>query len=136
MKISGLGMSLSVDDSGGAPVPIENDVTDFTVNTSRGEQNVTGIDVEALERLLLLGDAEISLKGTFNKDVSHSVFKDIGVLKAGEVGRTVTVGYPDGVTLDMEMIFTSYNIARGADGSLTWTATGKLSDGVVPTFAP
>ncbi len=133
-KLSGLGMSLSVDDSGGTPVDISNDVNSFNVKTSRGEQDVTGLDKEAMERLLLLGDAEISLNGTFNPTLSHTVFKNIGTIFAGQVGRTVTIGYPGPVGLAMEMVFTDYNIDRGNDGALTWTATGKLANGTVPTF--
>ncbi|HUV73870.1 MAG TPA: hypothetical protein VMW79_06150 [Anaerolineae bacterium] len=133
-KVTGLGMTLSVDDDAGNLQDISGDAPSFTVNTSRGEQDVTGIDKSAMERLLLLGDAEISISGVFNAALSHLVFRKIGTILAGQVGRTVTIAYPDAVTLSMEMVFSSYNINRGADGSLTWTATGKLADGTVPTF--
>ena len=133
-KISGLGMTLSVDDDGGNLQDISNDVTSFTVNTSRGEQDVTGIDKSAMERLLLLGDAEISISGVFNAALSHLVFRKIGTIFAGQVGRTVTIAYPSAVTLSFEAVFSSYNTARGADGALNFTATGKLADGTVPTF--
>jgi hypothetical protein len=128
-------MQVEVDTSAGAPSDISNDVQDITVNTSRGSQDCTGLDKSALERLLLLGDASVSMKGTFNAALSHAVFKDFGTLFAGEVGRTVTLTYPGAVILEMEMVFESYNVARGADGSLTWTVSGKLSDGTVPTWA-
>ena len=136
-KISGLGMKLEVDDSAGDAQDISNDVQEVTVNTSRGSFDCTGLDKSALERLLLLADASLSLKGTFNAaaDMSHDVFKDFGTLFAGEVGRTVTLTYPGAVVLEMEMIFESYNVVRGADGSLTWTVSGKLSDGTVPLWA-
>ena len=133
-KTTGLGMTLSVDDDAGNLQDISNDSPSFTVNTSRGEQDVTGLDKSAMERLLLLGDAEISISGVFNAALSHLVFRKIGTIVAGQVGRTVTIAYPDAVTLSMEMVFSSYNVVRGADGSLTWTASGKLSNGTVPTF--
>jgi len=134
-KITGLGMQVEVDDSAGVPQDISNDINDITVNTSRGEQDVTGLDKEAMERLLLLGDASVSIKGTFNAALSHAVFKDFGTLFAGEVGRTVTLTYPGAVILEMEMVFENYDVARAANGALTWTVTGKLSDGTVPTWA-
>jgi len=134
-KITGLGMQVEVDDSSGAPIDISNDVNDVTVNTSRGSQDCTGLDKEAMERLLLLGDAKVSLKGTFNEALSHGVFKDFGTLFAGEVGRTVTLTYPGAVVLEMEMVFESYDVARAANGALTWTASGALSDGTVPTWS-
>jgi len=135
-KTTGLGLTVSIDDGAGALQDISNDITSFTVNTTRGEQDVTGLDKSAMERLLLLGDADISLTGVFNAaaNMSHDVFKAIGTIFAGQVGRTVTIAYPDAVTLSMEVVFSSYNIARGADGSLVWTASGKLSNGAVPTF--
>ena len=135
-KTTGLGLTVSVDDAAGDLQDISNDINSFTVNTTRGEQDVTGIDKSALERLLLLGDAEISLTGVFNAtaDKSHDVFKAIGTILAGQVGRTVTIAYPSAVTLSFEAVFSSYNTARGADGALNFTATGKLADGTVPTF--
>ena len=43
-KESGLGATVSLDDSGGTLRDISNDVTAFTIHTPRAEQNVTGID--------------------------------------------------------------------------------------------
>jgi hypothetical protein len=134
-KITGLGMQVEIDDSAGAPQDISNDINDITVNTSRGSQDVTGLDKEALERLLLLGDASVTIKGTFNAALSHTVLNDFGAILAGQVGRTVTLTYPGTVILEMEMVFENYDVARAANGALTWTATGKLSDGTVPTWS-
>ena len=38
-------------------------------------------------------------------------------------------------TLANETLFTDYALTRGADGALTWTAPGVLSDGTVPTWS-
>jgi hypothetical protein len=135
-KMSGIGLTISVDNAAGAPVAIGPDVNSCTINTSRGEQDITGLDKSAVERLLLLGDAELGLTGTYNPALSHTVFADLAIL-AGQVGRTVTIVLPGAglITLACEMVFPSYNLSRGADGSLTWTATGKLSSGTLPTFA-
>jgi len=136
MKTSGIGLTISVDDAAGAPVAIGPDVVSCTINTSRGEQDVTGLDKAAVERLLLLGDAELGLNGIYNPALSHTVFADLAIL-AGQVGRTVTIVLPGAglVNLICEMVFSNYNLSRGTDGSLTWTATGKLSSGTLPTFA-
>jgi hypothetical protein len=77
-KESGLGATVSVDDSGGTLRDISNDVTDFTINTPRAEQNVTGVDKSANERLQLLADGAFTLNGVYNDaaNKSHDVFKD------------------------------------------------------------
>ena len=132
-KETGLGFAVSVDDSGGTLRDISNDITNFTLNTPRGVQDVTGIDKSAMERLLLLADGQITLNGVFNdaSNMSHDVFKTV---PSTSVERTVATVH-SGQTLTMECLFSDYNLTRAADGSLTWTATGQLSDGTAPTWA-
>ncbi|MCJ7804251.1 hypothetical protein MUP35_00750 [Patescibacteria group bacterium] len=134
-KISGIPVQLQVDNSLDVAVDISGDVQEITVNTSVGSEDVTGLDVSALERLLLLTDAEVSIKGTFNELLSHTVFANFDVLKAGEVGRSVTITYPGPIHLDVELVFESYVVVRAANGALTWTVSGRLADGTVPTWA-
>ncbi|MCJ7804252.1 hypothetical protein MUP35_00755 [Patescibacteria group bacterium] len=131
-KISGLGMTVAVDDAAGAAQTITNDINDITVDTSRGSEDVTGLDKSAIERIALLTDATVTMKGTFNATGAHAVFKSLVIL-AGQVGRTVTITYPGAVVLEMEIVFESYNVVRAANGALTWTASGKLASGIVPT---
>jgi hypothetical protein len=50
------------------------------------------------------------------------------------VARTVTL-VVSGQTLPNEMLFSDYALTRAADGSLTWSAPGALSNGTVPTWA-
>ena len=132
-KETGLGWTtLSVDDSGGTPVVIKNDITDFSFGTPRGVQDVTGVDKSAMERLLLLADFTITLNGVFNPSAaSHSVFATV---PSTSVVRTVSMTVSAQV-LPNETLFTDYALSRAADGSLTWTAPGVLSGGVVPTWA-
>ncbi len=60
-KETGLGWTtLSVDDSGGTPVVIKNDITDLSISTPRGVQDVTGVDKSAKEALLLLADCSLT----------------------------------------------------------------------------
>jgi len=134
-KETGLAITtLSVDDSGGTARAIINDITDFAVSTPRPEQLVTGIDKSAEERLLLLADYSISLNGVFNDAASVSAHAVFSTVPSTSVARTVTLAV-SGQSLPAEMLFTDYNLTRGTDGSLVWTAPGVLADGTVPTWA-
>lgn len=133
-KETGLGWTtLSVDGSDGALNAIKNDVTNFSFATPRAVQDVTGVDKSAMERLLLLADFSIDLNGVFNDaaDQAHATFKDVA---STSVTRTVSLVI-SGQTLNNECLFTDYALQRGADGSLTWSAPGVLSDGTVPTWS-
>ena len=132
-KESGLGWTtLSVDDSGTSPVVIKNDITDLSISTPRGVQDVTGIDKSAKEALLLLADCSLTYNGVFNPaSASHSVFKTV---PSTSVARTCTMTISS-QTLAVEALFTDYNLSRNSDGSLTWTAPGVLADGTVPTWS-
>lgn len=133
-KESGLGWTtLSVDGSDAAANDIKNDVTNFAFATPRAVQDVTGVDKSAMERLLLLADFSIDLSGVFNDaaDQSHATFKDVA---STSVARTVSLAI-SGQTLANECLFTDYALSRGADGALTWSAPGVLSDGTVPTWS-
>lgn len=133
-KETGLGITtLSVDDSGGSARAIVNDITNFSFSTPRGIQDVTGVDKSAMERLLLLADAQVQLNGVFNdaSNAAHDVFKTV---PSTSVARTVTF-VVSGQTLPNEMLFSDYALTRATDGSLTWTAPGALANGTVPTWA-
>lgn len=133
-KESGIGWTtLSVDDSSGTPRDIRNDITNFQFATPRAVQDVTGVDKSAIERLLLLADFSITLNGVFNDaaNMSHATLKTV---PSTSVNRTVSLGV-SGQTLANECLFTDYNLTRGQDGSLTWSAPGVLADGTVPTWS-
>lgn len=123
-KFSGLGMSLTVEDSGGSPVNIAADVGSLVCNTVRGEQDVTGIDKSAMERLDLLEDSDVQFSGNgFPPATTRAVFEEL------DNEREVVIGYPDSATFTLTVRLFSYNINRGQDGGLSWQATGKLSNG-------
>ncbi len=133
-KESGLGWTtLSVDGSDTAANDIRNDVTNFEFATPRAVQEVTGIDVSAMERLLLLADFSITMNGVFNDDAdkSHATFKDVG---STSVTRTVAIAV-SGQTLSTECLLTDYQLSRGDDGSLTWSVPGVLQSGIAPTWS-
>lgn len=134
-KSTGLAITtLSVDDSGGTPRDIRNDITNFQFATPRAVQEVTGIDKSAIERLLVLADFSITCNGVFNPTAttsSHAVFRTV---PSTSINRTVTIVIA-AQTLPNECLFTDYNLSRAASGELTWTAPGVLADGTVPTWA-
>ena len=134
-KISGLGDTVSVDDSGGSARDISNDVTDFSINLPQALLDVAGVDKSAQERLIGLNDGTVTLNGVFDpaSNKAHDVFKT----RTGT--RTVTITlYEDGSgdpRLIMEMLVGNYDISRGNDGMLTWTSTLSLQSGTVPTWS-
>jgi len=132
-KESGLGMSVIIDDSGGSARTISNDITSIDIATPREEQDITGLDKSARERLLLLADFTVAISGVFNdaSNMSHDVFKTV---PSTSVARTTTTAI-SGQTLPGELFYTDYAVARGGDGSLVWSAPGALAGGVVPTWA-
>lgn len=133
-KETGLGWTtFSVDDSGGNVCPIINDVTNFSMATPRGVQDVTGLDKSAFERLLLLADFSIDTSGVFNDEASrsHAVFKTV---PSTSVARTTTITV-SGQTLAPEVLYTDYALTRAQSGELTWSAPGVLSNGTVPTWS-
>ena len=134
-KSSGLGWTtLTVDDSGGTPQAIKNDITNLSFATPRGVQDITGIDKSAYERLLLLADCSMTLTGVMNPTAgatAHTVFKTV---PSTSVARTVSITV-NAVSLPNEILFTDYPIARSASGELTFAVPGVLSDGTVPTWA-
>lgn len=131
-KESGLGFAVAVDDSGATARTISNDVTNFAFATPRGVQDITGVDSSAMERLLLLADMSVTLNGVFNDaaNMSHAVFATV---PSTSVNRTTTLTI-SGQILAAEMLYSDYQLTRGNDGSLTWTAPGALADGAVPTW--
>jgi hypothetical protein len=132
-KESGLGMALAVDDSTGTAQTISNDVTEFEFATPRGVQEVTGIDKSAMERLLLLADFSITMKGVFNDaaNMSHAVLKTV---PSTSVLRAITISV-SGQTLACETMISDYAMSRSSEGELTWEAPAALANGAVPTWS-
>jgi len=130
-KTSGITTTVTIDDKDGSANAISNDVTSITTNTSRGVQDVTGVDKAAMERILLLSDGTLQLQGVFNtaSAMSHATLSTV----TDNDTRTVAIGYP-GATLTMEMVLHAYNVSRAQDGSLTWTADLSLANGTAPAW--
>ena len=133
-KEPGFPFTVIVDDSGAVARTISNDINSLNFATPRGVQDITGVDMSAIERQLLLADASVTLNcAAFNDEsnLSHQVFKTIS---SSSVTRTVSLAC-SGQTLAMEMLLTDYQLNRGGDGSLTSSVPGVLQSGLVPTWS-
>jgi hypothetical protein len=114
---------------------ISDDITEFSLATPRAEQDITGVDVYAHQRLLLLADASVSLKGVFNAaaNMSHAVLSTVpstSVIRAVQITPTASE-YP---YLGFNAYFSSYDVSRANDGALTFSSEGSLADGQTPTW--
>lgn len=133
-KTSGIGMVLEIDDAGGTARDVSTDFNTVQWSTPRGVADVTGLTVGAKEALLLLADFSISGNGTHDpgSNLIHAVLRTV---PSTSVARTVTITVPGPAVLAVETLFSEYSLNRGADGSLTWSTSGQLANGVVPTWA-
>ncbi len=134
-KQSGLGWAVTVTDSAGVARDISSDITDVQIATPSAVQDITGIDKSAMERLLLLGDATLTLKGVMNvaANKSHAVLKNYRTVPAAGC-RIVVITPPGGSTLTLNVLFTEYSHARAQNGDHIWTAPASLQDGTVATW--
>lgn len=130
-KESGLGFSVSIDDSGGTLRDISNDVLSLSFSTPQGLLDVTGVDKSAMERIIGLSDGSVTVTCAFNDAAGASSFS---VFKTRTGTRTVTLVH-SGQTLTQEMLVESVDFPRGADGSLLINATLQLQSGTVPTWS-
>jgi hypothetical protein len=95
------------------------------------------VDKSAHERLLLLADVSVSLKGVFNSaaNFSHAVFSTVtsgSVARATSIAPTANTSTP---ILNFNALYSDYSLTRAAAGELTWSTKGDLSDGAIPTWA-
>ena len=135
-KTSGLAATVLVDDSSSSAQTISNDVTEFSFQTPRALQDITGVDKSAHERLMLLADASFSLKGVFNTaaNMSHAVFKTV---PSTSVNRNIKIEPTSGSTpyLSCLCAVSAYDITRSAAGDLTWQVKADLADGTTPSWS-
>ena len=122
-KVSGLTTAVTV-----ASNVISNDVTSINVDTPFGEQDITGLDKSAIERLLLRADCTGTMTGVFNTtaSMSHATLKTPG-------SKTFVIGFP-GATLTFTAVTTNYAVTMAEDGSLVWSVNWALSSGTAAAW--
>ena len=131
-KVTGLGWTtLSCDNAAAVLKDIKNDVTNLDFATPYNTQEVTGVDLFAVERLSLLADCSGTLNCVFNPsaDRSHAVLGE-GDMR---VQRTLSLTVA-GKSLSNEVLLTDYAVTRAAGGELTTASPFVLANGVVPTW--
>ena len=123
-KVSGLTTSVTV-----ASNNISNDITSINVDTPYGQQDITGLDKSAVERLLLRADCTGTMTGVFNitASASHATLKTPG-------SKTFVIVYPGTATLTFTAVTTNYALSMGTDGSLTWSVNWALSSGTAAAW--
>jgi hypothetical protein len=127
-KTSGLGAKVTVNSN-----DISNDITDFTLSTPRAVQDITGIDKSAHERLLLLADASVSLKGVFNNASSES-HQTLSGMGSSALTTVITPTSSSTPNISMSLMYSDYTVTRAAGGELTFDAKGDLADGTSPSW--
>lgn len=132
-KSSGIGMTVTIDDADGTGRAITNDVISCNFTTTRGVQDITGLDKSAMERLLLLNDATIDITAVFNPAANPSMF---GVLSTPADNDTRTVVIVVGSqTFTAECILASVTWTRNQDGSFTAQAQFQLANGTAAAWS-
>ena len=133
-KVSGVGDYFGCDDSGGTERDLSNDVTSVTFNQGQNLQDITGLDKSAIERLALLGDITLTISGVFNSasNKSHAVFSNLANTRS--IRYCVGGDSSSNPELNAEILLGSDDLSRGGDGSLTFSVSGSLANGTVPTW--
>jgi len=130
-KVTGLGWTtLGVDNAAGSVQDIRNDVTNFDFSTPYAQQEVTGVDKSAMERLQLLADFTGTLNGVFNPTSNR-----IHTIGSGDLRVTRSLNLTvSGVSLNNEVLLTEYKVTRAAGGELTVSLPFALQDGTTPVW--
>jgi hypothetical protein len=124
-KVSGLTCTVTV-----ASNDISNDVTSFNADSPYGEEDITGVDKSAMERLLLRADCSGTLNGVFNTAASksHATLKTPG-------SKTFVLVYPGPATLTFTANTQNYALSMAADGALTWSVNWALNSGTAAAWS-
>jgi hypothetical protein len=132
-KESGIGATLSWDDSGGTPRTIGSDVGDASFDISRADLQVPGLADTAMSRVSGLTDFQITANGFFN-DATNQWFDVVKTIGSSTASRTIAFAL-SGQTLTNECQMLSVNFTRARDGGMAVNATAALSDGATITWA-
>ena len=130
---SGIGVTITIDDSGGTGRDLSAYCTQLGFQTPRGVQDISSINVSGMKRLLLRSDFKLNATFVF-EDGSNLTFDVFKTAATYDSSRTVAIAV-SGQTLTVECVLEDTNWSLGADGSLTIAATFSLQSGTDPTWA-
>ncbi len=124
-KVSGLTTSVTI-----AGNDISNDITSINIDTPYGQQDITGLDKSAVERLALRADFSGTMSGVFNTTASksHATLKTPG-------SKTCVIVFPGPATATATVNTTNYAVTMGTDGSLTWSVNFQLNSGTAMAWS-
>lgn len=125
-KQTGITSTVIVGDAGGTARTISGDVTNFSIDQSRNQIDVTGVDKDFFERLPGLGDYSISMTGVLNVSAgqAHAVFSSMGTAL-----RPITLSFSSGGTANGTAALAGYTVGREQGGATPWTATFNCANG-------
>lgn len=129
---SGIGATITIDDSGGTGRDLSAYCTQLGFQTPRGVQDISSINVSGMKRLLLRSDFKLNATFVF-EDGSNLTFDVFKTAATYDSSRTVEIAVSD-QTLTVECVLEDTNWSLGADGSLTIAATFSLQSGTDPTW--
>lgn len=131
---AGFPFAVTIDDASGSPQVLSTVVNALQFATPRGVQDVTAVSMSAIARLLLLADFNCTINLAAFDDAANSTHAVFKTVSSTSVARTTTLAL-SGQTLAPEVLFTDYQLNRGADGSITASIPGVNAGGAVPTWS-
>lgn len=132
-KENGIGFAVVVDNAAGSGQTISNDIYSVQLATPKGVADITGLNSAAHERLHLLADGSVTLAMGFN-DASNQNFDVFKTVPSSAASRTF-VGTISAQIMTMELLFTDFSVNRSADGNITTSAPGQVSNGTAPAWS-
>lgn len=124
--------SFAIDDSGGTPNELDDNITQANMSTTRGIQDTTVLADSARRTLGLLSDHQDNFTVLFDDAVGQS-FATLSTVGSANVVRTITRTHSAN-TLATESNISSVNWGRTQSAELTAQCTAVLADGTVPTW--
>jgi hypothetical protein len=131
---AGFPFAVTVDDASASPQVLSTSIASLQFATPRAVQDVTAVSQSAISRLLLLADFNVTFALAAFDDAANSTHAVFKTVSSSSVARTTTLAL-SGQTLAPEVLYTDYQLSRGADGSITASIPGVLANGVVPTWS-
>ena len=127
-KQTGITGTVTLGDANGVAQAFSADVQSFTINQSRAQIDVTGIDKSFMERLPGLGDYSIDLSGVVNNAGTATAHQALSSMGTSLRAFTIVLNTLGGTAAGTAAL-ASYNVSRAGDGALTWSATLNCANG-------